>query len=222
MEETTRQGPAYRKEAESQMGENTGEEVRLDALVSRLHSEGVNKGKAEAEKILDDARLEAEQILRAARTEAEAKIKSAEAEATKLQQSATASVQQAARDTMLALTQNVRGLFTKALRGQTGDVLNDVDFLRELIMNLVRDWAEGKAVTVAVSPEMGQKLLALAETGVASMLAEGVEIRLNRTITNGFRIRKEGDEVAYDVSEATVTESFSAYLNPQLTKLLES
>ncbi|MBT3378185.1 MAG: hypothetical protein HN742_27180 [Lentisphaerae bacterium] len=203
------------------MGENTGEEVRLDALVSRLHSEGVNKGKAEAEKILDDARQEAEQILQAAQTEADARIRSAEAEAAKLEQSATASVQQAARDTMLALTQNVRGLFMKAFREQTGDVLNDVEFLRELIMQLVQVWAGGEAVTVAVSPEMGQKLLALADTGVQNLLAEGVEIRLNRSITNGFRIRKDGDAVAYDVSDATVTESFSAYLNPQLTKLLQ-
>ncbi len=204
------------------MVDKSGDEVRLDALVNKLHSEGVNKGKAEAERIIQDAKEEAEKILRAAQAEADDTIRSAEAQATKLEASATASVRQAARDTMLALTQNIRDLFTGAFQDQVGTVLDDPEYLRELIMSLVKEWAQGRPVSVATAPEMADKLLALAKTGVDGMLEDGVEIRLNRSITNGFRVRREGDQVAYDVSDASVTESFSAHLNPQLAKLLQS
>ena len=74
---------------------------------------------------------------------------------------------------------------------------------------------------MAVRPDIGEKLLALSQSGAQGLLAEGIEIKLNRSIANGFRIRLEGDQVAYDFTDDSVVESLKIHLNPQLIDLLK-
>ncbi|MCK5802248.1 MAG: hypothetical protein KAI66_05420 [Lentisphaeria bacterium] len=203
------------------MTEDNTREISLEALVSKLHDEGVGKGQTEAARIIAEAEKKAEEICRGATDEAKALVKMAQAQAEEFQQNANASVKQAARDTMLALNRSVCDLFRKAFQQEAGTVLDSPEFLKGLILTLAEDWAKGKSIEVAVKPELGKQLLALSQTGVAGMLAEGIEIKQNRSITKGFRIRLEGDQVAYDFSDESIVESLKLHLNPQLIELLE-
>ena len=203
------------------MSDSNDKEVRLDALVSKLHTEGVRRGEAEAGEIIRRAEEEAAEIRRKATEEAEAMVNAAKSQAEEFERNAVASIRIASRDTMLALNRGVRDLFERGFGRQLGKVLDEPTFLKELISALARDWAGGKGVTVSVRPELGEDLLKVAKSGLESILDEGIEIRLNRSITNGFRIRREGDQVAYDFSDESVVEALKVHLSPQLIELLE-
>jgi V/A-type H+-transporting ATPase subunit E len=203
------------------MSENSGREVRLDALVNKLHSEGVKRGQAEAEKIREEARKEAETIRQNARNDAETALAQAKAKAEEFQENALASIRLAARDTTRALAHSVQELFDKAFKTTVAAELDQPEFVKDLILKLADSWAQGQAVSVEMHPNLGEKLLALAKTGVDRELDDGIEIRLNRSIANGFRIRRTGDQVAYDFTDEAVVEGLKLHLNAKITELLE-
>lgn len=203
------------------MSDNSGREVRLDALVNKLHSEGVKRGRAEAEDILSAARKEAETIRRTARSDAEATIKEAKAKAEEFRENAVASIRLAARDTRLALANRVQELFDQAFKNAVGAELEQPEFVKDLILSLADRWAQGRPVSVDMHPRLGEKLLALAGSTLSRELANGIDIRLNRSIANGFRIRRQGDQVAYDFTDDAVVEALKLHLHAKLAELLE-
>ncbi|MEJ2677844.1 MAG: hypothetical protein P8174_02075 [Gemmatimonadota bacterium] len=81
----------------------TGPSATLESFVSRLHADGVEAGRKEAERLLQDARDQAEGIIGAAEEEARRIVESAEAKAKRETERVNAELRLAARDAVLQL-----------------------------------------------------------------------------------------------------------------------
>lgn len=200
---------------------NDNQETHLDALVDKLYAEGIEKANAEAEEIVSKAREQAAEIVKTAKDKSAKIVQEGEQEAETFQTNAVASVKQASRDVVLELENSIRELFAKSFKEQTADILNDGDFLKKLIADLVKAWAGDKDLSVMLNEDVVKKIMATAKDGVIKELGDGVEIKAGRNITNGFRIRRKGEAVAFDFTDESVVEILKAHINPQLADTLE-
>ena len=195
-------------------------DMNLEALVSKLQTEGVDKANAEAEVILKKAEEKAELIRENARKEAEKTLEKAKTDAEKFQQNAVSSVELAGRDLLLSLKEKIKDLFDHAFKTEIAAQMDDT-LLAGLIASVVDNWAKGQTVDIQVNSEDVDKLLKQVQAAVNSSFKDSIEIKQNRNITNGFRISLTENGVNYDFTDATVAEALKVHLNPKLAELIK-
>ena len=136
------------------------------ALARQLRQDGVDAAKADAERILAEARSEAEEIKRqgleaaaAARAEAQSGI---EGERRRF----AAEISMAARDTMLQTRQEVERVVMRLLRAKISGALATDEVVRTAIVELIRNPAAGGAWEISVGPRIGKALVEAAVSDV--------------------------------------------------------
>jgi V/A-type H+-transporting ATPase subunit E len=113
----------------------------IDAFISRLRAEGVEAAKKEAEEIRHGAKQEAEEIIRAAKAEAEKIRQEAEQERAKTVARTRTDLELAARDVVGYLRVTLNRALTAVLERMVAATLADPDFLKNLILQLVKEYA---------------------------------------------------------------------------------
>ncbi len=108
----------------------------VQQLIDRLKEEGIEAGREEAARIIDEARIRAEQILRRAESEADKIRSQARREAEQLQNAAHEALNLAARDTVLELKASLTGQFSRRVREMIADTINDRDFLQRVVLEI--------------------------------------------------------------------------------------
>lgn len=187
----------------------------LDALLSKIRSEGVETAKAEAAAIVAAARAEADAVLAKAKADAAAAEAKAKDEAERLAQGAEATIRQAARDVVLKLEQDVTALFERTLGGAVDGALAAGPLVAKLVQEAVEAYLKEGDVTVTVGPELATALKGtLAKAGQVTVVT-------NPLLGTGFQVRLAGGRVEHDFTGAAVTDALAGLLRPQLAKLLK-
>jgi len=209
----------------------------VQELIERLRQDGVNKGRDEANRVIEEAHAHAKQILDNARIEAEKIVKKAASEAKHLENSAREAVNLAARDTVLDLKASLTRQFSKRIGAMVQDLLVDKDFLKNVILAIGADIGEEgqKQSQLEIllpadiigleelrrNPEkvsegkLGQFVLASS----MDMFREDVTIGVaeNSTLT----IRMVDDNLEINLDEAMISQLLLAHLLPRFRALLE-
>ena len=198
------------------------EEQHLQALLNKIHTEGVAKAEAEAAKILAEAEAKGKAIVAEAERRAADQAAKAERDAQAFAQRAADSVRQAARDVVLAVGKAIQGQFDALLLSQTTVALSDPTRLTTLIEAAVTAYLAGgqKDLTVCLS-EKAADIAAALRAAFAKQAVAGVALTLDATVDAGFRIRLENGRVEHDFTAAAVTETIARRLRPQLAELLQ-
>lgn len=187
----------------------------LEKLTDALYREAVEKAEkdiaqmqAEAEKerqkLLDEARAEAEEIRRQAQKEAEA-----------TQSQALRELQQKARELSEDLKSAVLNLsLGSKLDALSAEAMQDEAFVRELLLQLARDWQpQGYRLSL---PEQWQ-----AQWG--AQLAKdlpGLEIQAHPQLEARFRLEKKEGGLRFDFDPEAFAALLRRYLRPETEKLL--
>lgn len=138
----------------------------IEALIGRLHGEGVEAGRREAQRIQAEARETAEKIVAAARAQAESLQAEARRAAQAEREAMGHAFDLARRDALLALKEALCVQLAARLQRAVGEVIADPEQLRRILLAAVNGADE------AVRREV-DSLLA---TTAAAMLAEGVSL----------------------------------------------
>jgi len=195
-------------------------EVKLENLIKKIKDEGVGAAEKKAAEILENARKESEKILKNAEKEAEKIREEAQKDAEKTKANAEASIQQAARDTLLSLKKEIRRLFDRLLKQKIDQNL-DEKFLGDLIVKLVETWAKGKEVRVLAGKVDADKLTSLVMNELKADAKEGVEIKLDKRMSHGFRFGLKESDLTYDFTDEALMEALGFFLSPKLADLLQ-
>ncbi len=188
----------------------------LDALLTKIRTEGIDAAQAEAEAILTKAREEAARIVAEAKTAALATAEEAKREAARHAQGAEATVRQAARDVLIKLGQDIEDLFVRTLGGAVDEALKPDKLIEDLVRAAVETYiGKGDAAELVV-PE---SLL----PAVRKLMAARKEVTVvtDPLMGTGFRVRLSGGRVEHDFSGAAVTETLASHLRPRLAALLK-
>lgn len=192
---------------------------KIQELTSKLYTEGVEKGREEAEKIVAAAREQEQRILREARAKADEMLSSAEKESAALKKHTEAELKLYATQTSEALKTEIINLVTdKLTTSQVSAAVNDSAFMQQLILEMVQNWSKNEIVTVEVeNPEALESFIA---SQAKEILDQGLKIEKVNGIKTGFTVSPEDGSYKVKFGEEEFINYFKEFLRPQIQDLL--
>jgi V/A-type H+-transporting ATPase subunit E len=196
-------------------------EMELKGIIEKIKEEGVEEGEKKAADIISQAEERARNAMGSAEKEGEDIIKKAEKEAEKLRKNGEEALQQASRDVLLSLRQEIVALFDRVIKEETAKQLSP-ELLKGMITTLVEKFEKNGEtdVEVLLSAKDKTALEKMLLTGLKEKMAKGVTLKASPKVEKGFMIGGKGKESYYDFTDEAITEAFKAFLNPKITGLL--
>lgn len=221
------------------MADTTPQASGVQELIQRLRNQGVDAGRAEAERIVEEAHKRAGQIVANAKAEAEQVRVRARADAEAERKAAEAALQSAYRDTVLRLVSALTMHFEDQVRRLVARELREKEFVRKLILEVVRQATPGdlgaqRAEILLPAELIGVEALRAKPEEVkegtlthfvmglsGEMLREGIELKPMGEDTAGIRIRLVGQDLEIDLTERAVADLLLKHLLPRYRAVLE-
>lgn len=196
---------------------------QLQSLIDKIKKEGVASAETSAAQIIAEAEKKAAQIVADARSQADGIVKEAKAESERLEKSSEDAIKQAGRNLLISFRDGITSELKKIIEAETESAYSK-ELLEKLIPETVKTWADKSEVN-NLSLLLSEKDLASLEAGLKSALkdeiSKGLEIKPDKTLSNGFRIGLKDGSAFYDYSAESVAELFALYLNPKVAGLLK-
>ena len=192
---------------------------KIQELTSRLYSEGVEKGREEADKILAEARARQEQIVREAQEKADEIVKTAQRQTDELKNNTESELKLYAAQALEALKTEITNLVTDKLA--TSDVraaMQDKQFMQKLIADLMQNWSKNEKLTISV--ENSEELHTYVAANAKGLLDKGFKIEQVNGISTGFTLAPQDGSYKVKFGEEEFIEYFREFLRPQIQKLL--
>ena len=138
-------------------------ENKLQQLTQKLYDEGLEKGRAEADKLVADAKAEARKIVAEARAEAEEIVKKAEAKAEDVSKNTMTEISLAGKQAVGRIKSEIASLIiAKATARGVKEAVVDPAFIKEMLVAVAKNWNgsdSGKVELQALLPEDERKKL---------------------------------------------------------------
>jgi V/A-type H+-transporting ATPase subunit E len=193
---------------------------QLQGLLERINREGLEKAEAERQRLVAAAQAEAQALIDKARTETECLVAEARRETDKLRIAGEASLQQAARDVIIALEIELKTALTNIVREDVSQALSP-ERLADIILELTRAYtATDRQATVQVPEAQMDALQATFTARLANYLQSGIELKPVPDLDAGLRLSWSGDHMVHDFSVEAITELLCAQLNPRLSRIV--
>lgn len=195
----------------------------LQALLDKINEEGLKKADAQREEIVAAAKEEAARIIAAAKTESEQMIEKARQEADMLRAKGEQSLQQAARDVLLSLREQLQERMQTVARAAIREGLEPAQ-LTTILKTVIESFLEGRDgegnAVIHLNPDQEKQVRDILEKQLAADLMARVEIAPVRTVSGGFRLQMKGEDVFYDFSDEALAEALTEFVNPRLAEII--
>ena len=195
----------------------------LQALLDRIDRDGIQRGEAEKEKIIAEAKIQAAAIVDEAQKKAAKMVADAKAETEMMRQKSEEAMRQSGRQILL----EVRNELQSRVQGAVASLLKaelHPNAVAEIIATLCTNYLakQGNEENLAVLvPECQLDALASAvKAKLAENLRERVSLAPSKALANGFKLSFSGSDVLYDFSDEALTEAIAAHLSPSLGAIL--
>jgi len=196
---------------------------KLDGLLNKIREEGLKKADTEKERIINEAKAQAEKIVAEAKTKAENLLKSAENDAAAAEKRAKSAIQQASRDILLSLRQELETRLTNVVRASAEEAMTP-EFMGQVIMEAISKFDAAtvdKGIDVMVSAKNLEKMEELFKGSLLSNLKAEPELFTGHDFSGGLKIGFKGNDIFYDFSDEALTELICAYVGPRLTAIIQ-
>ena len=193
--------------------------MNLSELTDKIYAEGVEKGNAEAQQIIDNANAKAAEIVAQAEKEAAAKIAAAEQKAHELDKNTRAELKLFGEQSVNALKTEITNLLTdKVASDSVKAATADPKFMQEIIAKLAAEMVQSGAVTIEAKDAEALKKYFTANA--KDLLSKGVRIEEVKGIKTDFAIVPEKGGYKLNFGDKEFVEYFKEFLRPQLIELL--
>lgn len=192
-------------------------QTNLENLLNLIHTEGLEKAKAEGEQIVQTAKAQAERMVEEAQRLAktahdEAIYKIEKAEAAQLER-----LQMAQRDLLLGLEEQLTLQFQNFVAQAVPEALTPA-VLEKFLLALAPGFA-GKSLEITLSPEDQKALEKALLGGLAQKLGVDLKTQGSQKVKAGMWIVESGAHAFLDFSSSALAERLSRYLSPRLKEL---
>lgn len=196
---------------------------KLQELTDRLYNEGLSKGKAEGEKIVDDARKKAEEILEQAKQEAKAIVEKADKDAEDLKAKAVSDIRMASSQSLQATKKDIEDLLVSSLcSSKVEKACKDKDFIKEIIKAVASSFSaqESKDIALVLPESMKSELESWVKTELSGILGAEVKAEFTKKVQGGFTIAPKDGGYFISLTEDTFKELIAEYLRPVTKKII--
>jgi len=200
---------------------------KLQQLTEKIFKEGISKGNAEAEKIINDSKKQAEDIIVKAKKEADKIINDAKKKSDEIKSSSEAEFRLSSKQAINALKQQITDLINGEIVGTSvKKVFEDKDFIKKLIETSIKNWQpasnEDADLTILLPEKQEKEIQQYFTKSVNDLLKKGIEIRFDADVKSGFQIGPKNGSYKISFTEEDFINFFKQYLRPRLIKLLFS
>lgn len=196
---------------------------KLQELTQKLYEEGLSKGKAEGEAILEKARAEAAEIVKKAQEEAEAILSKAEKEAADHKAKVEGDVKMAAIQAVQASRTEIENLIVaKMVDAPVKKALSEDAFLKEIIKAVAQNFSaqQPSELTLVLPESLKGELEPFVNAELGKIAGNGIEATFSKKIAGGFKIGPKDGSYFISMSDETFKELIRAYMRPVTKKLL--
>jgi V/A-type H+-transporting ATPase subunit E len=197
---------------------------RLQELTDKIYQEGVNKGKEEADKILESAKSEAEEIVKKAKNESSEIIENAKKEAAEIRKTTESELKLSSDQTVNALKQEIVDLVSrKSIDEEASNATADDDFMEKVILEMVKNWkadADVSDLKVLISEQNKKILSSGISKDIKKLMDDGLEIETSKGVKTGFVIGPKDDSYKISFTDEDFSAFFKDYLRPRLIEML--
>jgi len=196
----------------------------LKDLLEKINQEGIKSAEEKARIIESKAEKDAEKFLEDARKRADNIIKEASSNAQRMKAASEASLKQASRDTILSLKEEIKKILNKIVALEISKSMSGEEtgrILAGLIEGYVDKNGQTSDIKVLVKKEDLEKIRDEFMSKLKDKVQSGVEFRPSANINAGFSISFDKGKSYFDFSDEGLLEALSAYLNPELAKLIK-
>ena len=194
-------------------------ENKLQQLTQKLYDEGLEKGRAEADKLVADAKAEAQKIVAEARAEAEEIVKKAQAKAEDVEKNTMTEIALAGKQAVSKIKQEIA-----SLAGGVKEAVVDPAFIKEMLVAVAKNWNgadSGKVELQALLPEDERKKLDEAfGKSAQELLAAGIEVGWSKEVKSGFKVGAKEGGYYISFADADIEALLGEYLRDKVYRLL--
>lgn len=193
--------------------------TKLQELTDKIYQEGVEKGNAEAKRIVDNAQAKAEEIVANAKAEAEKLLDDARNKAAELSKNTQAELQLFARQSVNALKTEITDLVCGAITADSVKAATaDKAFMQQVILTLVTEWAKNDQLVIDTKD--AEALTAYFTANAKALLDKGVKIEQSNGIKTDFAITSTDKGYKITFGEEELVAYFKEFLRPKLVEML--
>ena len=200
-------------------------ENKLQELTRKLYDEGLEKGRADADKLVADAKAEAARLVAEAKAEAEAIVKAAEAKAEDLSKNSMAEISLAGKQAVAKLKEQVAEMIIAKSTVEGVKAANlDAEFVKKMLLEVAHNWNGASSDNVSLSamlPEAAKaELDAAMEKSAKELLAAGVEVGYSKDVKAGFKVGAKNGGYYISFSDEDFNALLGEYLRDKVAALI--
>lgn len=169
-----------------------------------------------------EATQKAEALVKEAEAKAEAIVRAAEQKAAEVKKNNETEMRLATRQMVAALRENIANLVVaKVSQPAVHAALLDENFVKDMLLEVARQWNGERVELEAVLPEqMKGKLDANAEGAAKALLSAGVEVGYSEKVKTGFKVAPKDGGYYISFTEEDFSALLAEYLKEKVTKML--
>lgn len=200
-------------------------ENKLQQLTQRLYDEGLEKGRAEADRLVAEARNEAARIAADARAQADEVLRQAQAKAEDVRKNTMTEIALAGRQAVAKIKSEIASLIiAKSTAEAVKDATMDPAFIKEMLLAVARNWNgrdSSKVELQALLPASERERLDAAfEQSARELLAAGIEVGYSDRVQTGFKVGAKDGGYYISFSDADFDALLKEYLRDKVSRML--
>jgi V/A-type H+-transporting ATPase subunit E len=193
-------------------------ENKVQEITDKIYREGVEKGQAEAQKIIETAEAEKTVLLKKAQQEAEKIVADAKKFAEELNKNTQSELQLYAGRAVEALKSEIANLVTDSIVDTTVNETVKNEWLQKLMLTLAADWVTKENVVIQTTDAAALRQYFAGRA--KDLLGKGVQIEQVNGKTASFAIMPADKGYKIQFGEAEFAAYFKEFLRPQLVEML--
>ncbi len=198
---------------------------KIQEITQKIYQEGVDKAKADAEKIIADAKKEATEIVEKAKNDKNEITGQAEKEAQEIRKNVESEMQLAARQFTSKLKQRIVASITASpIEKPVKEAFDDKDFVKKIIHTAIEKWnpqqPEITGLKILLPEKDEQEFSEYFESEIHNMLNKTIEIGFDDKTRKGFKIGPKDGSYIISFSENDFENYFKNYFKERTRTLL--
>lgn len=198
-------------------------DCQIQELIDKIKKDGVSTAEQKAAEIIKEAEQKASSIIENAEKKSDDLIKNAKSEIARLEKASEDAITQACRNMLLSFKDSLVCELDKIVNSECAASYSK-DLLVKLVPETVKAWtknADASELSVLLSEKDLKSLEDNLKSALKDEISKGLELKTDKTLSNGFRIGIKNGQAYYDYSAESVADLFSNYLNPRLSAIMK-
>ena len=190
--------------------------INLKSLIEKVHDEGIEKAKGEAEHIIDEAKQQSAQLLKETEQRIAKMEEKSSNEVNRIRENLNSELKAVAQKTVSTIKEELAIVLTSRIATQgISDALNEKEFLQKIIFTVLQKWNPADTnlqFEVLLNKDDELQLRDFFENRIKKELATELEIVIDNKIESGFKIAVKNENYYVSFSGEDFEIFFKSYL----------